>query len=553
MNSWAKSDEDQKLQDAITYLEGRKSYLAAEVARLGHPYVGTRGGYTACVGVHPNDPEDLIFNFNRNFLGTLTVEQTAFVLAHEAMHVVLGHTNTIAQWTAHSDEARRFNIAADCVINDLLVYQFKLTDMPTDAMRGEEIVGFRCDRLSATEVMSLIATREVAYSHRRNIKEAADKAFGQVPTGNVAGQKANQAAHPHREWSKIDSEAIRRVLARAEKSLEGKARALKQKREELAKQIEEQVQKIAEAKEVQESKADEEELEDAETEVSAEPDDGDLENDETEDEEDFEIELGLEDEDDLGEIEDLQAQLAEMQEALDELDSDESAFSNSMPGRGAIGRVRDPEPKNPLEGPWKQEIEKRFRTLHKHKDVWRRQPRTLISVYPDVILPNREMDHKPWCVVAIDVSGSMSANDIKRCKATLDMIPKICDVTLLSFDGNVYELEYTPGQKLSTVKLRGGGGTNFQAVAKYVSDKATERKKYPDFVIVFTDGFCSSPTIQPEEHESRWVWVITECGSEHQLLQRGYSWSYRNYSRNRSRVVKSDVENAPKWAVVLTA
>jgi len=106
--------------------------------------------------------------------------------------------------------------------------------------------------------------------------------------------------------------------------------------------------------------------------------------------------------------------------------------------------------------------------------------------------------------VVIDTSGSINEatlqlflneiNHIHRCGA---------DITLIQCDSAVQEvITYKPSM---TVKVKGGGGTNFDPVLELIK----KSKNNYSGVIYFTDGFAPSPKVKIKQSL---LWVITPDG-----------------------------------------
>ena len=162
--------------NAIDYLYKSNCNLATEVTKLGHPSINnsipTAGVYWDKIA------KQIRFDFNEKFASTLNDEQFAFVVAHEAMHVINCHVFLIANKikkikqssTSNLDKNSqinefmvKINVAADCVVNDSLVnlYNFqKIFDKPSkDAptiIYGKNTVGIDCHNLSVGNVYKLL-------------------------------------------------------------------------------------------------------------------------------------------------------------------------------------------------------------------------------------------------------------------------------------------------------------------------------------------------------------------------------------------------------------
>ena len=115
-------------------------------------------------------------------------------------------------------------------------------------------------------------------------------------------------------------------------------------------------------------------------------------------------------------------------------------------------------------------------------------------------------------VVAIDTSGSMSANDLKYCFNEIFNIlkNKKYDMTIIECDseiGRVYKTKTIGGVNL---KVTGRGGTSFIPVIEYIN-----KNKFRDAVMIyFTDGYGDYKIPKPLTYKNLWVIV---GGSESSL------------------------------------
>lgn len=173
-------------RDAINYLDRNYAYFLTNVLSIGRPQ-WTSAVLTAAVALdHANskmpnavvneDDYNFMFIFNPEFAEGLDTETMAFVLAHETMHIILNHLKLVSNFldkdryevlrqksetgTLSRDElketikmqqvAAKFNIAADCVINDFLA-QMGMSVMDK-ACRGEHFIGEDAAFLTVTDV-----------------------------------------------------------------------------------------------------------------------------------------------------------------------------------------------------------------------------------------------------------------------------------------------------------------------------------------------------------------------------------------------------------------
>lgn len=171
---------DKTYSEVIDYLNDNFAYFATDVLNLGKPEY-TNSVDTAAVAITSDDGDkftNFSFLFNKDFLdGFKTVDEKAFIFAHETLHILLDHlrlAGTFADFDKIKDLAEKkddgsitddelakmlveqkkmmcFNYAADCVINDMLVNE-GFTPPDIGLMRGMEQVGHDCSNYTVREV-----------------------------------------------------------------------------------------------------------------------------------------------------------------------------------------------------------------------------------------------------------------------------------------------------------------------------------------------------------------------------------------------------------------
>lgn len=189
-----KNDLNKHFADAIDYLDRNYAYFLTNVIRIGRPrWIGSIP--TAAVALTNNDPKmpqaqiggeiDFDFLFNPDFAEQMDVDALAFVTAHETMHIVLNHLKLVNNFIDRDlyNEIRRkvenheklskqdmknsiklqqaaakFNIAADCVINDYLGQ----AGLPVweNACRGVNFIGEDAAYLTVTEVFDRLPNQK---------------------------------------------------------------------------------------------------------------------------------------------------------------------------------------------------------------------------------------------------------------------------------------------------------------------------------------------------------------------------------------------------------
>jgi predicted metal-dependent peptidase len=113
--------------------------------------------------------------------------------------------------------------------------------------------------------------------------------------------------------------------------------------------------------------------------------------------------------------------------------------------------------------------------------------------------------------VALDTSGSMSHKDLKECLSeTLGIVKAYSNVKLtgLTCDAEVHTMaEVSSEEDIANLEIKGGGGTDFIPVFKWVE----ENKPQMRLLIFFTDGYGSFPESAPMV---KTLWCITQGGME---------------------------------------
>ena len=109
----------------------------------------------------------------------------------------------------------------------------------------------------------------------------------------------------------------------------------------------------------------------------------------------------------------------------------------------------------------------------------------------EVIFPGMNKDEELNIVVAVDTSGSIGENMLRD---FLSEVQGIMDqynsykITVMQFDTGVYGVEeftHDDGKTMAEYDLQGGGGTDFNAVFRYMEENQIE----PDQLVMFTDGY----------------------------------------------------------------
>lgn len=143
------------------------------------------------------------------------------------------------------------------------------------------------------------------------------------------------------------------------------------------------------------------------------------------------------------------------------------------------------------------------RPSYRHMTLWNQIPRKAMAIYPEVILPTYEPENRRLNVLmAVDSSGSIPSSFLAHAVQTARQRIPGTTTTLVAFDTEVYEFWH------GAAPVLGGGGTNVQAVEHYARKGF---KRYPNVVIVFSDGDMPTPSLT---HPDRWVWILPPWGTK---------------------------------------
>ncbi len=145
--------------------------------------------------------------------------------------------------------------------------------------------------------------------------------------------------------------------------------------------------------------------------------------------------------------------------------------------------------------------------------TYRQQPRSLLSVYPDVILPRYEKNpmllsrdsERPSIVLAIDTSGSIT-DAMRNTFLTLGRsIPENqVHVFPMGFNERPYEIDLKNPRTI-------GGGTDFNAIEDYIQKNVIPKNKghYPKAIVVITDLYATFHRPPAANLRDNWTWLHT--------------------------------------------
>jgi predicted metal-dependent peptidase len=152
------------------------------------------------------------------------------------------------------------------------------------------------------------------------------------------------------------------------------------------------------------------------------------------------------------------------------------------------------------------EVLRRFLTKTTSESTWKRPNRRAMA--GGMYLPSRTGEQCPPLVIAVDTSGSLTADQLAGFEAEVNAVlsdtrPEL--VTVIYCDSRVKGTEeFTPDELPVTLHAAGGGGTLFQPVFNYVRDNLEAE---PAALVYLTDLDGPEPTEQPPYPV---LWISTD-------------------------------------------
>lgn len=155
--------------------------------------------------------------------------------------------------------------------------------------------------------------------------------------------------------------------------------------------------------------------------------------------------------------------------------------------------------------PWRELIQTNLTSAIRTDFSWMRPSRR--SWHMDAIMPGMTPGEEIDVVVAIDMSGSISS---KQAQAFLGEVGGMMDafdgykVHVFCFDTEIYNPADFTSDNLDTIdgyEPAGGGGTDFDAIFKYLKDIGNVPKR----LICFTDGYPCGSWGDPDYCDTTWI------------------------------------------------
>jgi len=138
---------------------------------------------------------------------------------------------------------------------------------------------------------------------------------------------------------------------------------------------------------------------------------------------------------------------------------------------------------------WRELLRMQLESTIKSDYSWMRSSRK--GWHMDAIMPGMKTTDAIDIAVAIDTSGSISTAQCKDFLSEIQGIMEAFDsyrIHVFTFDTETYNPQQYDSDNLEDITeydIQGGGGTDFDAIFKYLKDAEIEPKK----LVVFTDGY----------------------------------------------------------------
>ena len=164
--------------------------------------------------------------------------------------------------------------------------------------------------------------------------------------------------------------------------------------------------------------------------------------------------------------------------------------------------------------PWEQLLARFFSGIR--KDDYRWLPPNRRHLWRGTYLPSVGRPGPEHLVVAIDTSGSMTSEVLRKVLGEIDKLraTTVCRLTILQADAAVTHAgTYEPYDDIpfESFKIYGRGGTSFQPVFEWVAKAEEVDGLRPEALIYMTDGCGEFPEKEPPYPT---IWIYVESGAK---------------------------------------
>ena len=199
---------------------------------------------------------------------------------------------------------------------------------------------------------------------------------------------------------------------------------------------------------------------------------------------------------------------AEKQQIRDEIKEAMLAAAQTVDGAGNIPAgvkrlIQDlTEPKMN----WRELLRMQLESTIKSDYTWMRASRR--GWHMDAVMPGMKLDPMIDIAVALDASGSISGDMLKdflgEIQGIMDSFPAY-KIHVITFDTETYNPAQYDSDNLDDIcdyEVKGGGGTDFECIFRYLKDNEIEPKR----LVVFTDGYPFGSW--GDENYADTVWIL---------------------------------------------
>jgi predicted metal-dependent peptidase len=546
----SKKELERHYKAAVQHLDDNYAFFLTHVLKIGKPswsnIVPTaavmielldKNGFLPGKKSDELDYEDFKFVFSPSFGSALSVEEMSFILAHETMHIVLNHLKLVESFVDREalkkakkaidnqkrmtrDEIRdaivaqqnamRFNIAADCVINDYLGNAGM--DVPNECMKGKDKIGVDAAYLTVHEVYQMLKNQAQQNST--------------CPSCGGTGQKPEDDEEEKQEG---DGSGNKSKQGESDEKKDGKGGKDKSEDKQDSKGDGEgkgepcpDCNGTGKGQGGGGGMADEIQQGVGGTYEQLDSHDWMLDPDYAEKMADALDKLNEEVENQTGLPTDLQDKKDEEQ---DRATKAQQALNKSMRAGSQDGNMKDFIEQVGANLAWAKLLKEIDPDMFKEPGIappmvssfHQRRRKLQGQAYKDVYLPvqryeqrhEKETHEKPSIVLALDVSGSIGPRDAERFITLAKSIPtERIKLFCCTFQSSYEEIDPQNVHRFSQ-----GGGTSFDAIANYIEARVKPelKGKYPKSVVVITDGQAALSThLWPTEDEAKgWFWLIS--------------------------------------------
>jgi predicted metal-dependent peptidase len=155
--------------------------------------------------------------------------------------------------------------------------------------------------------------------------------------------------------------------------------------------------------------------------------------------------------------------------------------------------------------PWRELIQTNLTSAIRTDYSWMRPSRR--GWHMDAIMPGMTPGEEIDVVVSIDMSGSISNKQAQQFLGEIGGMMDSFDgykVHVFCFDTDTYNPQDFSSENMESIEdyqPMGGGGTDFDAIFKYLKDNAIDPKR----LIVFTDGYPCGSWGDPDYCDTTWI------------------------------------------------